>query len=166
MAESNPVRWLCRRDMDDVLRIERQCFDHPWTREDFVCCLSQRNCIGVVVDVRSEVAGFMIYELAHGRFHILNIAVARPFRRMHLARSMVERVIWKLAETHRTHIFCEVRERNLTAQQFFKALDFRAVAVLRAHYDDTEEDAYLMRFTDDSRSLANPTNRIKGYVEQ
>ena len=39
----------------------------------------------------------------------------------------------------------EVRESNLDAQCFFRAIGFKAVSVLRDFYDDTDEDAYVMQ---------------------
>ena len=50
---------------------------------------------------------------------------------------------------------------NLPAQLFFKAAGFRAVTVLRAYYEDSPEDAYLMQFRHVLGDLAAaPTNRI------
>jgi len=40
------IRWMIRRDMPEILEIERQSFEFPWCEEDFVRCLRQRNCIG------------------------------------------------------------------------------------------------------------------------
>ena len=33
------IRWMIRRDMTDVLQIESQAFEFPWTEEDFIRCL-------------------------------------------------------------------------------------------------------------------------------
>lgn len=55
------------------------------------------------------------------------------------------------------------RESNLPAQQFFKDRDFSAVDVLRGHYDDTAEDAYLMQYSLDAQSTYVPKNRISEY---
>ena len=45
-ATRTQIRWLIRRDMDEVLSIEQGSFEYPWTEEEFLCCLRQRNCIG------------------------------------------------------------------------------------------------------------------------
>ena len=37
------IRWMIRRDMAEVLDIEGQCFEFPWSEDDFVRCLRQRN---------------------------------------------------------------------------------------------------------------------------
>ena len=57
------IRLMIRRDMTDVLQIESQAFEFPWTEEDFIRCLRQRNCIGMVAEHEDQVVGFMIYEL-------------------------------------------------------------------------------------------------------
>ena len=44
----NDTRWLVRRDMDQVLEIERLSFPHPWSEEEFLAALRQGNCIGRV----------------------------------------------------------------------------------------------------------------------
>ena len=31
------IRWLIRRDMPEVLEIERATFEYAWTEEDFLC---------------------------------------------------------------------------------------------------------------------------------
>jgi ribosomal-protein-alanine N-acetyltransferase len=79
----------------------------------------------------------------------------------------VLRLIDKLSQQRRSEILLEVRERNLDAQLFFRNQSFRAISVLRGHYDDTEEDAYLLRFrldaTHDVSSPFSPSNRISEY---
>ena len=45
------IRWMIRRDMPEVLDIENQAFEFPWTEEDFIRCLRQRNCIGMVAEL-------------------------------------------------------------------------------------------------------------------
>ena len=141
------IRWLIRRDMADVLEIERACFDHSWTEEDFLCSLRQRNCIGMVAEQDQQIVGFMIYELHKSKIQILNFAVAPWLSRHSIGSQMVERIIDKLSQQRRREIELEIRETNLGAQLFFKKHNFRAVGVLRHHYEDTAEDAYLMRFT-------------------
>ena len=140
------IRWLIRRDMAEVLRIEQSSFEFPWTDEDFLCCLRQRNCIGMVAEHNHQIVGFMIYELHKSRLHILNFAVAPEVRRQSVGLQMVTRLVDKLSQQRRNEILLEVRERNLDGQLFFRTQGFRAISVLRSHYDDTDEDAYIMQF--------------------
>jgi len=140
------VRWMIRRDMAEVLEIEAASFEFPWCEEDFICCLRQRNCIGMVAERDTEIAGFMGYELNKTRLHVLNFAVAPHLRRQGIGSQMVAKLVGKLSAQRRTRILLEVRETNLPAQLFFRSNGFRAVSVLRGYYEDTPEDAYTMQY--------------------
>ena len=140
------IRWMIRRDMPEVLDIENRSFEFAWTEEDFIRCLRQRNCIGLVAEHDERVVGFMIYELHKNRLHILNFAVHPEFRRRGVARGMVRKLIGKLSPQRRNRILLEIRETNLAAQLFFREAGFRAISVLREFYEDTPEDAYLMQY--------------------
>ena len=149
---------MIRRDMPEVLTIESQAFEFPWSEDDFVRCLRQRNCIGMVAEHNERVVGFMIYELHKNRLHILNFAVLDQVRRRGIGSQMVRKLVSKLSPQRRSRIMLEVRETNLPAQLFFKNLGFRAVSLLKDFYEDTTEDAYLMqyRFT---AALAEPVEQ-------
>ena len=159
------VRWLIRRDMPEVLAIERASFEFSWTEEDFLCCLRQRNCIGMVAEHDHEIVGFMIYELHKSRLRILNFAVDPTLHRRCVGSQMIRRLVDKLSQQRRKEIVLEVRETNLAAQLFFREQRFRALTVLRNHYDDTTEDAYYMRYVlaEDAASVFVPRNRISEY---
>jgi len=132
--------------MPMVLAIESESFEFSWTEADFIRCLRQRNCIGMVAEHNDMVVGFMIYELHKERLHILNFAVNERFRRQGVGTQMIDKLIGKLSHDRRNRIMLEVRESNLDAQLFFKRLGFRAISVLRDFFDDSPEDAYLMQF--------------------
>ena len=171
------IRWLIRRDMPECLDIERSSFEFPWTEEDFLCCLRQRNCIGMVCEYNHRIVGFMIYELHKSKLHVLNFAVDPEFNGQAIGTQMIEKLVDKLSQQRRQEIMLEVREGNLAAQLFFKRMGFKAVLILRSHYDDTDEDAYVMRLSmhaeeaenpwilpaTDARSAFAPVNRISEY---
>jgi ribosomal-protein-alanine N-acetyltransferase len=151
-AQQLHIRWMIRRDMPEVLRIENESFEFPWTEEDFIRCLRQRNCIGMVAEVQDELIGFMIYELHRTRLHLLNFAVKASWRRCGVGTQMVHKLCSKLSQQRRSRILLEVRETNLAAQLFFRQAGFKAVSVLRGYYEDTPEDAYIMQY----QHLASP----------
>jgi len=146
------IRLLIRRDMADVLRIEQESFEFPWAEEDFLGCLRQRNCIGMVAEHEQEIAGFMVYELHKSRLGILNFAVTPEARRKNVGYQMVTKLIDKLSLQRRNELLLEIRETNLDGQLFFSWHGFKAVSILRNHYDDSTEDAYVMRYRLDDMS--------------
>lgn len=163
------IRWMIRRDMPEVLATEQASFDYSWTEEDFLRCLRQRNCIGMVAEQDEKVVGFMIYELHKTKLHILNFAVHPRARRHGIGLQMVAKLIGKLSSHRRTRITLAVRETNLPAQLFFRDQGFRAVKVMRGYYEDSGEDAFTMQFriTNDVRTEADlPVNRIAQLEEK
>ncbi|MFO0897808.1 MAG: ribosomal protein S18-alanine N-acetyltransferase [Pirellulales bacterium] len=140
------IRWMIRRDLAEVQAIENQSFEFAWQEEDFLRCLRQRNCIGMVAECEGRVVGYMLYELHKNRLHVLNFAVAADTRRRGVGRLMAGKLVGKLSPERRTRVMLEVRETNLPAQLFFRACGFRAVSVVRGFYSDSPEDAYLMQF--------------------
>jgi ribosomal-protein-alanine N-acetyltransferase len=160
---------MIRRDMTEVLSIENQSFDYPWCEEEFLRVLRQRNCIGMVAEYGERVVGFMIYELHKTKLQVLNFAVSPGFRRADIGRQMVAKLVGKLSSHRRTRILLQVRETNLPAQLFFRIQGFRATEVVREHFEDTGEDAYIMQYLYDE-SLADDlpgitVNRIARQIE-
>ena len=162
------IRWMIRRDMQEVLQAEQQCFSQSWTEEDFLRCLRQRNCIGMVAEAGDKVIGFMIYELHKNKLHILNFAVHPDYQRSGVGLQMAVKLIGKLSSHRRTRITLEVRETNLSGQVFFRNQGFKAIRVLRSFYDDSNEDAYLMQYklpSDTDEDFEETINRIAQYEE-
>lgn len=141
-------RWMIRRDMGEVLGIEAANHEFPWSEDDFIRCLRQRNCIGRVAEFGERVVGFNIYELHKNRLHILNFAVHAAMQRRGVGKAMIDNLKGKLSRERRNRLMLEVRESNLTAQLFFKAQGFRCISVLREFYDkhQTNEDAFLFQY--------------------
>ena len=141
-----PIRWMIRMDMPEVLDIEGASFEFAWTADDFVSCLRQRNCIGMVAEEHERIVGFMVYELRKESLHLLNFAVHPKHRRCHVGKLMIDKLKDKLSQQRRRSISLNVRESNLQAQLFFRSQGLLATDVVRGFYEDVNEDAYVMEY--------------------
>jgi ribosomal-protein-alanine N-acetyltransferase len=147
------INWMVRMQLPQVVRIERDSFQFNWSEEDFRAALRQQNMIGMVATGNHRdaddriILGFMIYELHKTKLHLLNIAVDPPCRGNGIGTAMVEKLINKLSMQRRQSIVTEVRETNLGAQLFFRAMGFQAIGTLRRAYLDTDEDAISFRYS-------------------
>jgi len=140
------VRWMVRRDFDQVLAIEETCFEFPWSEQEFRQCLQQPNCLGMVAEHGDRVVGFVIYETPKNRIFITNIATAPEFQRHSIARQMIQKLVTKMIYQQRHRIVVEIRETNLSALLCFRALGFRASTVLKNFYENQSEDAYVLQY--------------------
>lgn len=137
-------RFMIRRDLPEILAIEREAFDAPWEEKYFIETLSQRQNIGMVLECDARVVAYMVYTLYRQRIHLANLAVAADCRGRGHGTQLLEVVKRKMAarESRRRTLSLEIRETNVAAQVWFRGQRFRCVEVLRDWYDHTEEDAY------------------------
>ncbi len=136
------LRWLIRRDLSDVLEIERASYKRPWTEETFLHHLRQRMTIGIVAELDNRVIGYCFYEYRPKSLRIVNLTVAAGFRRCGIARAFVDKLKCKVDGGKRDRLRCVVREHDLQAQLFLRRMRFKC-EVLRGHYDEPKEDGYL-----------------------
>lgn len=160
------IRWLVNRDMEEVLDIEQESFEFPWTEEDYTRCLRSRNCIGMVAEYNDEVAGYMVYELNKNKIRLLNLATGERFRRYGVATQMIAKLIGKLTAQRRNRITFEIRETNLPAQLFFRSAGFRATQILKNYYDEMQEDAYLMQYRHAPEIVADAYAKAQNRIIQ
>jgi [ribosomal protein S18]-alanine N-acetyltransferase len=145
-ARKIQIRWVYRRDMAEMLAIEHEASGFPWTEEEFMRYLRQPSCIGIVAERASRIVGFMIRRLLPSHLELAKLAVASDARRQGVGAQMVTAAIDKFLYDKPGGVQVELRETNLAAQLFFRDCGFWATDVLRNHYDNTDEDAYVMRF--------------------
>jgi [ribosomal protein S18]-alanine N-acetyltransferase len=143
------IRWMVRRDMPEVLAIENACFEFPWSEDDFIRCLRQDNCIGMVADAMpSDDRGsepnvaYMIYGFPKTKLAMFNFAVAPQWQRRGVGTRMILKMKAKLSTHRRRRIEIRVRDGNLAMQLFLRSQGFRCVNVERSCYDDSDEAAY------------------------
>ena len=115
------IRWLIRRDMQDVLRVEQQCYAHPWDEQEFLQHLRQRNVIGMVCEDGPSIVGYMLYELHKGRLNVLKMAVEQSSRRCGIGTAMIARLRDRLSMQRRKYIDVSVSDDNLIAQKFLSS---------------------------------------------
>ena len=139
------IEWAHRADIAAILEIEHDLFEFPWTENDFIHCLRQRDCIGMTAVIGDIVAGYIVYELHAKRMQVLNFAVRTECQLKGVGRAMMAKLINKLSSQRRSKIVLHVRETNLDACLFFKAVGMRAVATVEEFFDNGE-DAYRFEY--------------------
>lgn len=146
------LRWIINRDIPEVLAIEALSWPDPWTEEDFIACLRQRNMIGQVAEVGERIVGYIVYEIYVSRMHLLNMAVDPQYRRRGVGQQMVDKLTSKLALNRRTRITADVPETALDACLFLKAHGFQAVRVMRDFFENEDGLRFVFRVAAEASS--------------
>jgi ribosomal-protein-alanine N-acetyltransferase len=94
-----------------------------------------------------SVQGFIAARLVAGELHINNVAVRRAYRRLGLARSLLETAIYEAIQRGAHAAFLEVRAGNEAAQALYKSCGFRVAGRRSAYYTQPSEDALVMNLS-------------------
>jgi [ribosomal protein S18]-alanine N-acetyltransferase len=150
------VRRLAYVDLPQVIAIERRSFPAPWSLAMFVLELSKPTsvCLGAVH--QGELIGYLICSRYHTVWHVMNVAVDVPCRRLGVATTLIERLLAETSEESDRYTL-EVRVSNKEAIRMYEHFGFRGAGVRRRYYHDNNEDALIMWRT--SRAESGRTTR-------
>jgi ribosomal-protein-alanine N-acetyltransferase len=132
--------------LDEVLRIERGSYDHPWTHGNFADSLrsgyqAQLLCAG------TRVLGYFVAMKGVDEVHLLNITVAPDDRGQGWGRLMLDALaLWSRAQGAQW-LWLEVRVGNARAQAIYERHGFRRVGERKNYYPASRgvrEDAIVM----------------------
>ncbi|HKW14559.1 MAG TPA: ribosomal protein S18-alanine N-acetyltransferase [Candidatus Krumholzibacteria bacterium] len=136
---------LAESHLQDVLRIERECFPAPWTETMFRQEVEETWLSRSFVAVQDgHVVGYIIAWFLRGEVHVLNVAVTAKYQRHGIGRRLMSHVI-ELGEKSDHHLVTlEVRASNDPAKLLYVTMGFAPVGVRRRYYRDNDEDAIVM----------------------
>ena len=142
-------RRMRTEDLPRVVEIEKDGFEHPWSRE-----LLERELVHawstVLLAVEDgteggeEVVGFAVFWLVHDEVHVLNIATERQARRRGVGRALMLEVSEAGRARGAVLATLEVRRSNAPAIALYHSLGYRQVGVRANYYADEGEDAIVM----------------------
>lgn len=133
------------RHIDDIVKIEKECFSLPWTRENLLAYLpDDRHLLLVAEDENERAIAYvgLMYVLDEG--YISNVAVSPGHRRKGLANSLIEELAARAKGLELAFLTLEVRESNVPAIALYEKNGFVRVGLRKNYYDLPRENAILM----------------------
>jgi ribosomal-protein-alanine N-acetyltransferase len=139
-------RRLKLRDLNSIEEIERSSYPTPWSRSMFAGELAKPSsiCLGAIDSERNELVAYLIISRYVDAWHVMNVAVAEPYRRRGIASGLMERLFEDTARDSRRGYTLEVRVSNEAAIRLYEQLGFKARGIRRGYYTDNREDALIM----------------------
>lgn len=134
------IRWMIQRDYPTVLAIHG-----GWELEDLHARMKGQNVIGMVAEEpdTEQIVGFMIYELQKRLMHIREFAVHKDWRRCQVGQQMFAKLASKVSVHRRRGITAQIADDNLGGHLFAKAMEFRAVSMIRCRNGDSYWFRYM-----------------------
>ena len=134
-VQSVSFREMLPADLPEVLRVEKNCYDFPWSEKIFLDCLNAGYLCFVAHTGTRQLLGHGILMLGPGEAHVLNLCVQTSMRRKGVAR-MFLRHLTDVARQHQAkEVFLEVRESNVAAIKLYESAGFNRFSVRRGYYD-------------------------------
>lgn len=137
-ARSPMVRPGAAADLEAIAAIQSECPEAAhWNAAEYL------GYDLLVAILEGRVVGFLVgRNTAPGESEILNLAVARGFRRCGMGRELISAFLKRSPG----HVFLEVRSANRVARNFYKSMGFREIALRREYYDKPPDDGVVMNF--------------------
>jgi ribosomal-protein-alanine N-acetyltransferase len=160
------VEAMCKDDVPQVMRIERESFPLPWPERAYHYELTENQASHYVVlrrtlapaparrwtlrkllwrrSQRSSILGYGGFWMIAGEAHISTIAVTLAQRRQGLGELLLWSMLKKAVSMGAFEATLEVRVSNHAAQSLYAKYDFSKVGQRRRYYQDNSEDAWIM----------------------
>lgn len=161
--ELSPMR---RRDLKQVMVVERVAFPEPWSQAVFTSELALRSGRAYkVARIGRDLAGYYGLMFAADEAHVTTIAVAPAYRRQGVATRLLLDAVRVSIDHGARHVSLEVAASNHGAQALYRRFGFAPVGVRKGYYPITGEDAYVMWAYDvDSPEYGRRLARIEAQL--
>lgn len=138
------IRLMKAADLEQVAEIEKICFTESWSYGILEAGIHSPFDVYYVYEQNGQILGYCNLRLLAGEGEVQRIAVLPEYRRMGLARKMMEIMVDYARENHALSVSLEVRAGNLPARNLYETYGFTAEAVRKGYYRNPSEDAIIM----------------------
>ena len=157
------IRHATSKDLSDILKIEKSCFEEPWTKPIFKLMLTNPSLNEkdprfhnfYVSELLNEIVGYIIWEneyiyknnddIMSFIGHIMNLAIASDKRRKGFGRLLIEFAFKKMREGGINNCYLEVRESNLPAIRLYESVGMSYRKRLKNYYFNEDGLTYFRR---------------------
>lgn len=138
-------RPMIKKDLTQVLEVERLCFEQPYNRAIFIQELKIPAAVLWVVPYRNRVVGYIDFWNVAGEMELVSIAVHPKQTGKGVGHYLMRQMI-QYGLKHEAHsIILDVRHSNERAQKLYRKFGFYQVGLRKKYYSDNQEDALIMK---------------------
>lgn len=138
------VRPMTGGDIEAVAYLDQISFSEEWPESMIRSGLDSRLDTYFVYEDRGQILGYSVIRVMADEGEIQRVAVDPRFRRLGIARKLMESMVAFSRDRGVREIALEVRESNQGARKLYDSCGFRAEALRRGYYRNPKEDAIIM----------------------
>ena len=139
------IRPMLEDDLDEIILIEEDVYESPWTQGIFYDCMRVGYSCWVYEE-NSEIVAYGVLSVAAGEAHILTLVVRTESQRKGLGRMMLEHLLVAANTLQVDTMLLEVRPSNKGAINLYLGAGFRTIGKRPDYYPSEKgrEDALVM----------------------
>jgi ribosomal-protein-alanine N-acetyltransferase len=138
------IKELSESELEDVLILEKDLFEEPWSREIFAKELSSETAKYFTLYSDSELVGYAGFNVIDGTAHLNTIGIKKTHQNNGLGSRLLDYIIKRSIERGCKEVFLEVRFSNKMARKLYTSFGFVPVGVRKNYYSNPTEDALIM----------------------
>lgn len=135
---------LAEWQLDQMARIERQCFSDPWSRQALAGELESPLSRYFVCVEDGQVLGYLGTRMVLEECQIVNVAVRPDCWRQGIGRRLMQALFRSARRQGMEWVGLEVRQSNLPAIRLYQCFGLEICGVRPGYYQNPREDALLM----------------------
>ena len=144
MENNIVIRPMTKDDVDDVYKVEEDCFVDPWSKESIRKELKNDLARYLVAEIDGEIVGYVGVWFVVDEGHITNVAVHSNYRGKKIGDKLVKEMVELCKQSNIVAMTLEVRVSNIVAQNLYKKYGFKMGGIRKEYYSDNKEDAIIM----------------------
>ena len=142
------IKEMTLQDVDQVHMLEQIAFSMPWSRQDFVDMVENKDALYLVVEddvCPGKVIACCGMRSIVGEGDISNVVVHPDYRKRGIASRMLEELIRRSDTEYGVEAYTlEVRKSNTDAINLYQRLGFAQEGIRKNFYEKPVEDAIIM----------------------
>jgi ribosomal-protein-alanine N-acetyltransferase len=141
------MRPMQKIDLPQVMAIEKQSYEFPWTEGIFNDCLKKHYLSTLYIN-NKHILAYTVSQFVVDECHLLNLCVRKQDRRHGVGKMMVKYLMNQARQNDMGSIFLEVRISNEAAIHLYEKLGFNEIGRRRDYYPSKNgrEDALVLAY--------------------
>lgn len=142
------IRKMQQSDVENVMVIEQEIVDFPWTYSIFSDCIK----VGYgcwIIEEEEELLGYGLLSIAANEGHILNLVIKPDRHHQGLGRRLLMHLIDQAKKLNAKSVYLEVRRSNTIAYDLYIKTGFIVIGERKDYYPafDGREDALVLELS-------------------
>lgn len=138
------IRSMKIDDVDEVYKVEEDCFVDPWSKDSIRKELKNDLARYLVAEIDGKIVGYVGVWFVVDEGHITNVAVHSDYRGKKIGDRLVKEMVELCKENNLVAMTLEVRTSNTIAQNLYRKYGFKMGGIRKEYYSDNKEDAIIM----------------------